>query len=71
MPLWSWLYHHYFHVATGGWEHVPASGPLLFVGSHNGGLAAPDLPMVLFDWFRRFGLERRVYGLAHPKLWQA
>lgn len=71
MPLWGWLYRHYFRVRTSGWEHVPASGQLLFVGSHNGGLATPDLPMFLYDWFLRFGLERRVYGLAHARVWQA
>lgn len=70
MPLWEWLYRHYFRVSTSGWEHIPGEGPLLLVGSHNGGLASPDLPMLMFDWFRRIGLERRVYGLAHPKVWQ-
>ncbi|MEA5421674.1 MULTISPECIES: lysophospholipid acyltransferase family protein [unclassified Synechococcus] len=71
MPLWGWFYRSYFRVQTSGWEHVPASGQLMFVGSHNGGLATPDLPMFLYDWFRRYGLERRVYGLAHAKVWQA
>lgn len=69
MPLWGWLYRHYFRVETSGWEHIPSSGQLMFVGSHNGGLATPDLPMFLYDWFRRFGLERKVYGLAHAKVW--
>ena len=27
--------------------------------------------MFLFDWFRRFGLNRQVYGLAHARVWQA
>jgi 1-acyl-sn-glycerol-3-phosphate acyltransferase len=71
MPLWGWLYHHYFRVETGGWEHVPPAGQVLFVGSHNGGLACPDLPMFLYDWFRRFGYDRRVFGLAHARVWQA
>ncbi len=71
MPLWEWLYRYYFRVSTSGWEHVPAAGQLMLVGSHNGGLATPDLPMFLVDWFRRFGYDRRVYGLAHPKVWRA
>jgi 1-acyl-sn-glycerol-3-phosphate acyltransferase len=71
MPVWGWFYRHYFRVTTDGWQHVPASGQLMFVGSHNGGLATPDLPMFLYDWFRRFGTERRVYGLTHAKVWQA
>lgn len=71
MPHWGWFYRHYFRVSTAGWEHVPADGQVLLVGSHNGGLATPDLPMFLYDWFRRFGTERRVYGLAHAKVWRA
>jgi 1-acyl-sn-glycerol-3-phosphate acyltransferase len=70
MPLWGWLHRHYFRVKTAGWEHIPRHGQLMFVGSHNGGLAAPDLHMFLYDWFLRFGFERRVHGLAHPKLWR-
>ena len=69
MPFWGWLFHHYFRVVSDGWEHIPPEGQLLFVGSHNGGLAAPDMHMVMYDWFRRFGLKRRVLGLAHPKVW--
>ena len=70
MPLWGWFYRHYFRVQSSGWEHVPATGQLLLVGSHNGGLATPDLPMFLYDWFRRFGYGRQVYGLTHAKAWQ-
>ncbi|NQV09845.1 MAG: acyltransferase family protein [Cyanobacteria bacterium] len=70
MPIWEWFYRHYFRVQTSGWEHIPRQGQLLLVGSHNGGLATPDLPMVLYDWFRRFGYGRQVYGLAHAKVWQ-
>lgn len=70
MPVWEWFYRHYFRVQTSGWEHIPRQGQLLLVGSHNGGLATPDLPMFLYDWFRRFGFGREVYGLAHAKVWQ-
>lgn len=72
MPAWAWLYHNYFRVQTSGWENIPDQGQLMFVGSHNGGLACPDLPMFLYDWFRRFGYDDRpVYGLTHAKIWQA
>ncbi|MBD2463721.1 acyltransferase family protein [Oscillatoria sp. FACHB-1407] len=67
-PLWQWFYEHYFHVQTEGWEQVP-DGQVMFVGSHNGGLAAPDMFMTFYDWFKRFGTERLVYGLMHPKVW--
>jgi 1-acyl-sn-glycerol-3-phosphate acyltransferase len=70
MPTFEWFYQHYFRVQTSGWHHVPAQGNVLFVGSHNGGLATPDLPMFMVDWFRRFGYDRAIYGLMSPKVWQ-
>jgi 1-acyl-sn-glycerol-3-phosphate acyltransferase len=70
MPLWAWLYNYYFRVQTSGWEHIPPEQKVLFVGSHNGGLSAPDMFMVMYDWFRRFGVERPVYGLMHASVWQ-
>jgi 1-acyl-sn-glycerol-3-phosphate acyltransferase len=67
-PLWGWFYEHYFRVQTEGWEQVP-EGQVMFVGSHNGGMAAPDMFMMLYDWFKRFGTDRLIYGLMHPKVW--
>ncbi|MBD2106394.1 acyltransferase family protein [Nodosilinea sp. FACHB-13] len=69
-PVWAWLYEHYFRVQTQGWEQIPA-GQIMLVGSHNGGLSAPDMFMMIYDWVRRFGADRLVYGLMHPKVWQA
>jgi 1-acyl-sn-glycerol-3-phosphate acyltransferase len=69
MPLWEWLYKNYFSVQTSGWETIP-EGKVLFVGSHNGGLAAPDMLMTIYDWFRYVGFERPIYGLMHPNGWQ-
>jgi 1-acyl-sn-glycerol-3-phosphate acyltransferase len=69
-PLWAWAHRHYFQVSSEGWEHVPAQGPVLFIGSHNGGLAAPDMHMAIHEWYQRQGLERPIRGLAHPKLWR-
>ncbi|MBW4643757.1 MAG: acyltransferase family protein [Goleter apudmare HA4340-LM2] len=70
MPLLGWLYHYYFRVQTSGWEHISPHEKVLFVGSHNGGLAAPDMVMMMYDWFRRFGVEKPVYGLMHPTAWE-
>ncbi|MEM7555346.1 MAG: lysophospholipid acyltransferase family protein [Cyanobacteria bacterium P01_A01_bin.84] len=70
MPIWDWLYHNYFHVQTSGWENIQPQEQALIVGSHNGGLAAPDMIMIMYDWFRRFGVNRPVYGLMHPKAWK-
>lgn len=70
MPIWDWLYHDYFRVQTDGWQHIPQTGRALFIGSHNGGLAVPDMFMFMYDWFRRFGPERLAYGLMHPTAWK-
>ena len=69
MPLWGFFYDYYFRVQTDGWHHIPDEKVLL-VGSHNGGLAAPDMVMCMYDWFRRFGTSRLVYGLMHPHVWK-
>ena len=69
MPYWEWFYRHYFRVKTDGWHHIPSPDPVLLVGSHNGGLASPDTSMMMYDWFRRFGTERPVYGLMHQSVW--
>ncbi len=69
MPIGEWLYHHYFRVTTDGWHHLPSDGSMLIVGSHNGGMLAPDTLMFMYDWFRQFGPEREVYGLMHPYVW--
>ena len=68
MPLWEWFYRYYFRVQTDGWHHIPDE-KILIVGSHNGGLAAPDMHMCMYDWFKRFGLERLVYGLMYQNIW--
>jgi 1-acyl-sn-glycerol-3-phosphate acyltransferase len=70
LPVWDWFYRYYFRVKTRGWEQIPAAGQVLFVGSHNGGLATPDLFMFMSDWFRRFGTDRAVYGLTHAHVWR-
>lgn len=70
MPVWEWFYDNYFWVKSDGWEHVPPEGQMLFVGSHNGGLAAPDMHMAMYDWCRRFGADRPLYGLMHPYMFK-
>ncbi|MBW4535815.1 MAG: glycerol acyltransferase [Pleurocapsa minor HA4230-MV1] len=71
MPFVGWVYHNYFRVQTDGWEHIPKTGKMLLIGSHNGGLAAPDTMMMTYDWFRQFGTDRLAYALMEPKVWQA
>lgn len=67
LPIWQFLYDWYFRVETEGWHHIPQQGSFLLVSSHNGGLASPDLSMFFFDWVRRFGAERPVYGLMQQE----
>jgi len=43
---------------------------VLFVGSHNGGIAVPDMFMMIYEWFHRFGDRHPIYGLMHPAVWK-
>ncbi|MGP1374994.1 MAG: lysophospholipid acyltransferase family protein [Almyronema sp.] len=70
LPFFGWIYQNYFRVKTDGWEHIPADTKVLLIGSHNGGLAAPDTVMMTYDWCRKFGAARPVYALMEPKMWQ-
>ena len=70
MPLMGWFYDHYYRVSTDGWSQVPTDETVMFVGSHNGGLPAPDMHMMLYDYCRHFGTEKPLYGLMSPKVWQ-
>ncbi len=70
MPIWEWFYRYYFRVTSDGWENIPSENKLLVVGSHNGGLVAPDMHMIMYDWFHRFGTDRLAYGLMHPQVWK-
>jgi 1-acyl-sn-glycerol-3-phosphate acyltransferase len=70
MPFFAWVHDHYFRVSTEGWEHIPPTGKVLLVGSHNGGLAAPDTVMMTYEWLRYFGSHRRAYALMDARMWQ-
>ncbi|HEY9701834.1 MAG TPA: lysophospholipid acyltransferase family protein [Allocoleopsis sp.] len=71
LPFWQWLYKYYFRVTTDGWENIPSFNKMLIVGTHNGGFAAPDMLMFMYDWYKRFGTERLSYGLMHPQVWRS
>ncbi|WP_346293326.1 lysophospholipid acyltransferase family protein [Sphaerothrix gracilis] len=70
LPFFGWFYENYFRVQTDGWQHIPQDEKVLLIGSHNGGLAAPDTVMMTYDWCQRFGSARPVYALMEPKMWQ-
>jgi 1-acyl-sn-glycerol-3-phosphate acyltransferase len=71
MPFFGWIYQSYFRVESDGWENLPPTGKVLLIGSHNGGLAAPDTVMMTYDLYRQFGANRLAYALMEPKMWQA
>lgn len=54
----------YFDAEVRGWEHVPPAGPVLLVGNHSGGVLTPDTTVMFASWYRRFGLQRPLVGLA-------
>jgi len=70
MPIWEIFYRYYFRVTSDGWQYVDPTQKFLLVGSHNGGLASPDMVMMIYDWFSHFGLDHPVYGLMHPLIWE-
>jgi len=70
LPLLEWITHTYFQTQTDGWEHVPA-GQVLLIGSHNGGLGAPDTLAITYEWLHQFGPERPIYALMDTRMWQA
>lgn len=49
---------------------MPTEGQALIVGAHNGGFAAPDMFMMMLDWFRQFGTGCLVYGLMDANAWK-
>ncbi|SUD47533.1 Diacylglycerol acyltransferase [Nocardia otitidiscaviarum] len=58
----------YFRAEVRGIERVPATGPVLLVGNHTGGITAPEVPITALAFFRHFGAERPFYQLAHDLL---
>ncbi len=57
-----------FRLQVEGVDNVPASGPVLLVGNHNGGLVPTDTFFTLLAIFDRFGPARAVSLLAHDFL---
>jgi 1-acyl-sn-glycerol-3-phosphate acyltransferase len=54
-----------------GLDRIPASGPVLLVGNHSGGNVAPDTLAFTLGFYRRFGVERPFYQLAHHLVMEA
>lgn len=56
---------YYFRYEVHHIRNVPAQGPALLVGNHNGGLQPMDSFLLLTSLVNTFGVEREAYGLAH------
>lgn len=68
-PMLSWVVDRYFRAEVEGLEHL-TDGAALFVGTHNGGTATPDLYALLLAFTRRFGIESPLFGLAHKAVFK-
>jgi 1-acyl-sn-glycerol-3-phosphate acyltransferase len=55
----------YFRGEVRNIERIPASGPVLVVGNHSGGLATPDTWVFMVNFMRHFGTAREAHALAH------
>ncbi len=58
------LSRYYFRTEVTGLDNIPERSSLL-VGQHIGGMYAPDMFMFFHAWYRRFGDDIPLYGLAH------
>jgi 1-acyl-sn-glycerol-3-phosphate acyltransferase len=55
----------YFRADVRGMHNIPAEGPVLLVGNHSGGNITPDTIVFTLAFNTYFGVERRMYQLAH------
>jgi 1-acyl-sn-glycerol-3-phosphate acyltransferase len=68
VDLFRLLGRYYFRLELRGVDNVPATGPVLFVGNHNGALLPADGFFAAVAVRDRFGPERAMYALAHDFL---
>ncbi len=64
MPLLEAFYDHYFQCETEFLAEIP-EGPVLVVGNHNGITGTPDMFCHMTAFWRRYGAQRKAYGLMH------
>ena len=58
----------YFRWEASGVENIPAEGPALLVGNHNGGIMPFDSFLAFSAIWDRFGGDRALYALGHDLL---
>jgi 1-acyl-sn-glycerol-3-phosphate acyltransferase len=61
----NYIADYYFRGEVRHIERIPATGPVLLVGNHSGGMATPDTWVFMVNFMRHFGLSRPSYALAH------
>ena len=61
----------WFRPEIRGLEQIPANGGVLLVGNHSGGNVAPDTLAFTLAFYRRFGVERPLFQLAHHLVMRA
>ena len=64
-PLINAVARWYFRLEHEGVEHIPASGPVMAVGNHNGGPIMPDVWLILGWWAENVGTDRPAYAMVH------
>ncbi len=65
LPLMQRVNQHYLRLVAEGFEHVPQTEPVLYVGNHNGGIAGPDLCATLASLWEARGPQAPLHMLAH------
>jgi 1-acyl-sn-glycerol-3-phosphate acyltransferase len=65
--LWNFLVDYWFRTEFDGWENLP-DPPVLLVGIHSGVPFVWDAWTVGVQWWRRFGQDRPLHGIAHDAL---
>jgi 1-acyl-sn-glycerol-3-phosphate acyltransferase len=69
---WAWrLIATWFRPEIRGLARIPADGPVLLVGNHSGGNVAPDTLAFTLGFYRRYGVERPFFQLAHHLVMRA
>ena len=68
LDMFRALGRYYFRLDVRGVDNVPAHGPVLLVGDHNGALLPADGFFTSLAVWDRFGPSRAVYALAHDFL---
>ncbi len=70
MDMARWLGQYYFRLRFDGLENLPAEGPVLLVGNHNGGIMPLDAFFTVLGVWDRLGPSRVVHPLVHDLIAQ-